>query len=57
MLEEQGSLAQNSMRWAAFEDENDEANVRTGLGFQGEKLKEWQRQWEECCDWIIAGFV
>lgn len=57
-----GSLAENSVRWAAFEDQSAdewskgirEASVGTGL--KAERLKEWAVEWEKYCLWIVTEF-
>lgn len=57
-----GSLAENSVRWAAFEDQNQadwikgirEASV--GSGVKAERIKEWQVEWEKFCLWIVTEY-
>jgi adenosine deaminase CECR1 len=57
-----GSLAENSVRWAAFEDQPQgewlkgirEASV--GSGVKAERLKAWQVEWETFCLWIVTEF-
>lgn len=56
-----GSLAENSIRWAAFEDETDEewlAGIRNGGKgrIKGARLEEWRRSWEEFCAWVVVEF-
>ncbi|PQE23595.1 adenosine deaminase family protein [Rutstroemia sp. NJR-2017a BVV2] len=56
------SLAENSVRWAAFEDQNnaqwlnDIKEASLGSGFRAEKLKEWSVEWEQFCLWIVTEF-
>ena len=57
-----GSLAENSIRWAAFEDQNAEEWTRDikeaslGNGVKAERLKEWGVKWEQFCLWIVTEF-
>lgn len=57
-----GSLAENSVRWAAFEDQTTaewlhgirEASL--GDGIRAQRLKEWAVEWEKFCLWIVTEF-
>ncbi|CAM1501119.1 Fc.00g102810.m01.CDS01 [Cosmosporella sp. VM-42] len=57
-----GSLAENSVRWAAFEDQNQtewmkgvkEASL--GGGVKAKRMQEWQVEWEKFCLWIVTEF-
>ncbi|KAI1350878.1 adenosine/AMP deaminase [Xylaria sp. FL0043] len=57
-----GSLAENSVRWAAFEDQSAEEWTRdireasTGSGLKAQRLKEWAVEWERFCLWIVDEF-
>jgi adenosine deaminase CECR1 len=57
-----GSLAENSVRWAAFEDQNQKAWVEDiklaslGKGIRAQRLKEWGVQWEKFCAWIVQEY-
>ncbi|KAG5951686.1 hypothetical protein E4U53_002499 [Claviceps sorghi] len=57
-----GSLAENSVRWAAFEDQDatqwvNEIRLGTlGNGIKAERLKQWQVEWEEFCLWIVTEY-
>ncbi|KAI0971553.1 adenosine/AMP deaminase [Xylaria arbuscula] len=57
-----GSLAENSVRWAAFEDQSTEdwnRDVReasVGSGLKAERLKEWAVEWERFCLWVVDEF-
>ncbi|OTA84042.1 hypothetical protein M434DRAFT_400537 [Hypoxylon sp. CO27-5] len=57
-----GSLAENSIRWAAFEDQTAEEWSRdireasTGSGIKAQRLKEWEVQWEKFCLWVVDEF-
>lgn len=61
-LEGLGALAENSVRWASFEDYNDKEwgqSVRDGSmgkGVRAERLKEWLTKWERFCAWIVDEF-
>ncbi len=55
-------MAQNSLRWANFEDQSDEEWVRdidrgeSGDGTKGKNIRYWNKQWEEFCKWIVDEF-
>ncbi|KAG5919450.1 hypothetical protein E4U42_006519 [Claviceps africana] len=57
-----GSLAENSVRWAAFEDQDatqwtNEIRLGTlGNGIKAERLRQWQVEWEEFCLWIVTEY-
>jgi adenosine deaminase CECR1 len=57
-----GSLAENSVRWAAFEDQSNEAWERDlrqaslGEGVKADRLKQWSIEWEKFCLWIVTEF-
>jgi adenosine deaminase CECR1 len=57
-----GSLAENSVRWAAFEDQDSAAWVRDikdatlGSGVRAERMKQWSIEWEQFCLWIVTEF-
>lgn len=57
-----GSLAENSVRWAAFEDCDAKTWKRTidegrdSDSVWGRRLREWEEDWEEYCDWIVFVF-
>ncbi|KAF2429471.1 Metallo-dependent hydrolase [Tothia fuscella] len=57
-----GSLAENSVRWAAFEDEDNKAWVQGikdgafGKGARANRLKEWMGSWERFCSWVVTEF-
>ncbi|KAH9999752.1 adenosine/AMP deaminase [Xylariaceae sp. FL0662B] len=57
-----GSLAENSVRWAAFEDQTqDEWNrdvreASVGTGVKAQRLKEWEVAWEKFCLWVVDEF-
>ncbi|KAI9806430.1 MAG: hypothetical protein M1833_003617 [Piccolia ochrophora] len=58
-LEGLGSIAENSVRYAAFEDQSGKEWVQgvkdatLGRGVRASKLKEWAVEWERFCQWII----
>lgn len=58
----QGSLAQNSVRWSAFEDQTTEEWLKTideglaGAGLRAKHMLEWNAEWEEFCQWIVKEF-
>jgi len=57
-----GSLAENSVRWAAFEDQNAAAWVNDikeaslGNGVRAERMKQWSVEWEQFCLWIVTEY-
>lgn len=57
-----GSLAENSVRWAAFEDQGQDdwakgvREASLGDGVKAQRLREWQVEWEEFCLWIVTEF-
>ncbi|KOS20154.1 Adenosine deaminase CECR1-A [Escovopsis weberi] len=57
-----GSLAENSVRWAAFEDEEQDEWARgieqasLGSGIKARRLKEWRVEWEKFCLWIVTEY-
>ena len=54
-----GALAQNSIRWSNFEDQNNDEWVRdiqlgpAGTGIKARNLRDWQEKWEAYCQWIV----
>ncbi|KAF6832572.1 adenosine deaminase family protein [Colletotrichum plurivorum] len=61
-LEGLGSMAENSVRWSAFEDETAEqwtAGIKEaslGSTVKAERLKQWAAEWEKFCLWIVEEF-
>ncbi|KAF2112106.1 hypothetical protein BDV96DRAFT_581128 [Lophiotrema nucula] len=57
-----GSLAENSVRWASFEDYSakewtqDIKDGTFGKGTRAKRLKEWIAKWERYCAWIVDEF-
>ncbi|KAF4637633.1 hypothetical protein G7Y89_g461 [Cudoniella acicularis] len=57
-----GSLAENSVRWAAFEDQSSSQWVQgikdatLGGGVRAARMKEWSIEWEQFCLWIVTEF-
>lgn len=57
-----GSLAENSVRWAAFEDQTAEAWARDirhaslASGVKAQRLREWSVEWEKFCLWVVTEF-
>lgn len=57
-----GSLAENSVRWAAFEDQSNADWVKgvkeasLGSGARASYLKEWAVEWEQFCLWVVTEF-
>lgn len=57
-----GSLAQNSVRWAVFEDQETDDWLKgiedgaSGSGLRAKRILEWNAEWEDFCKWIVAEF-
>ncbi|KAK7510351.1 adenosine deaminase family protein [Phyllosticta citriasiana] len=57
-----GALAENSVRWANFEDCSaadwlqDIKDGALGSGFRAKCLKEWMAEWERFCHWVVAEY-
>ncbi|KAJ4306108.1 hypothetical protein N0V88_000904 [Collariella sp. IMI 366227] len=57
-----GSLAENSVRWAAFEDQNadvwtrDVREASVGAGVKAARLRQWAVEWERFCLWIVTEY-
>jgi len=57
-----GSLAENSVRWAAFEDQtaaawvHDIKEATLGSGVRAERMKQWAVEWEQFCLWVVTEF-
>lgn len=57
-----GSLAENSVRWAAFEDQPLAAwldglrQATLGDGVKADRMKQWRIEWETFCLWIVTEF-
>lgn len=55
-------LAENSVRWAAFEDEDAETWLKgvqddsLGTSIRAIRLKQWHTEWENFCLWIVSEF-
>ncbi|KOS46175.1 hypothetical protein ACN38_g2844 [Penicillium nordicum] len=54
-----GALAQNSLRWANFEDQSDSDWVQDidrgedGTGTKAKHIQSWNKDWEDFCKWIV----
>lgn len=61
-LEGLGSLAENSVRFASFDDysakdwQKDVKDGAYGHGIRAQRLKEWAKDWEHFCQWIVQEF-
>ncbi|CCE28238.1 related to cecr1 protein [Claviceps purpurea 20.1] len=56
-----GSLAENSVRWACYEDQdtatwNGEIQ-HLGVGVKMQRYKKWRMEWEMFCQWIVTEFA
>ncbi|KAF2091319.1 Metallo-dependent hydrolase [Saccharata proteae CBS 121410] len=56
------SLAENSVRWANFEDQDQKEWIHdiklgaAGKGVRGDNLKSWIQEWERFCHWVVTEF-
>ncbi|KAJ5633286.1 hypothetical protein N7490_009625 [Penicillium lividum] len=54
-----GALAQNSLRWANFEDQSDKEWIQDidrgeeGTGVKAKHIQAWNSAWEDFCKWIV----
>ncbi|KAK5109932.1 hypothetical protein LTR62_006421 [Meristemomyces frigidus] len=61
-LEGLGSLAENSVRWATFDDcsakiwQKEVKDGAFGTGVRAERMKEWAKEFEGFCAWIVMEF-
>ena len=57
-----GALIENSIKYAAFEDQDPKAyteDVKAGIrgqGIRGQRMREWHKAWERFCQWVIIEF-
>ena len=62
-LEGLGSLAENSVRWACYEDQSakewnkDIADGKFGQGLRAQRMREWRSELEEFCERIVKEFA
>ena len=63
-LEGLGSLAENSVRYAAFEPDQKAAewkkDVKDGVygqGIRAERMREWVKEWNAFCEWVVVEFA
>lgn len=58
-----GSLAENSVRWAAYEDQTTKEwteDVKKGVygeGIRASRLREWHVEFNKFCEWILLEFA
>jgi adenosine deaminase CECR1 len=56
------SLAENSVRWAAFEDSSAKEwsqeikDGRYGKSTRAQRLQEWHQDWEKFCQWVVLEY-
>ncbi|GME23172.1 adenosine deaminase family protein [Neofusicoccum parvum] len=57
-----GALAENSVRWANFEDCSQKEWLQDikegalGKGIRAQRLKQWMADWEKFCQWIVTEY-
>ena len=58
-----GSLAQNSVRWAVYEDQSakvwskDISDGIYGEEIRGTRLRQWAAEWNKFCEWIVMEYA
>lgn len=58
-----GSLAENSVRWAAYEDQTTKEwnkDIKDGVygeGIRGSRMREWNAEWNKFCEWIVMEYA
>lgn len=58
-----GSLAENSVRWAAYEDQTTKEwteDIKKGVygeGIRASRLREWHVEFNKFCEWILLEFA
>lgn len=56
------SLAENSVRWAAYEDKSAKdwsqeiKDGRFGKSVRAQRMQEWHQDWEKFCQWVVLEF-
>ena len=61
-LEGLASLAENSVRCAAYEDRSAKEWAQEikegalGTGVRAKRMKEWEREFEKFCQWVVLEF-
>lgn len=61
-LEGLANLAENSVRWASFDDcsakewTQEIKDGAYGTGFRAEKMKEWALEFEKFCQWVVLEY-
>jgi len=61
-LEGLANLAENSVRWATFDDcsaRQWQAEIKAGAfgnGVRADRMKEWARQFEKFCQWVVLEY-
>ncbi|KKY27977.1 putative cecr1 family adenosine [Phaeomoniella chlamydospora] len=62
-LEGLGTMAENSVKWSAFEDETQADWTKgikmgkAGTGVKGERVREWNQDFEKWCEWVVKEFA
>lgn len=57
-----GSLAQNSVRWANFENQDEKMWLHeiavgvNGTSIKAKRIQEWNEGWESFCQWVVDEF-
>ncbi|KAG8533802.1 uncharacterized protein KY384_001543 [Bacidia gigantensis] len=62
-LEGLGSLAENGVRWACYEDQSskewgkDIADGKYGQGIRAIRMRQWTEDWNKFCEWIVENYA
>lgn len=59
-----GSLAENSVRWAAYAPDQsakvwtkDVSDGINGQGVRAERMREWTKEWNKFCEWVVLEYA
>jgi len=62
-LEGLGTMAENSVKWSAFEDETQAEWTKgikmgkAGGGSKGERVRVWNEEFEKWCEWVVKEYA
>lgn len=62
-LEGLATLAENSIRWSALEDQNSANWLKviregaSGKGIKAARLRDWEQEFERFCQWVVLEYA
>ena len=62
-LEGLGSMAENSVRWACYDDQTtkdwqkDVGDGKHGSGIRADRMRQWTEEWNGFCEWIVEEYA